>query len=159
MVNGTITYPWKLIVLLGSNILLGFTISYSFSTYLPQLIHSLGCSWKEVGYQVGIVNGIFFVACGMGTLTLGIITTKYSQKYCLVVTSVFQGVFMVSLGFCNNLVTLYMVMFLVGALNSGVNCSKSILYKICNEKTQGNIISWAYSGPLVVSLSLGPTLA
>ena len=153
------SYPWRLIVLLGSNILLAFTIMYSFSTYLPQLIHRLGYQWKEVGYQVGIINGIFFIAGGLGTLTLGLISATCSQKYCLVVTSALQGVSMVLLGFSNNLNMIYIVMFFIGSFSSGINCMKAILNKICNENNQGNIISWAFSGPLVVSLSLGPTLA
>ena len=151
-------YPWKLVVLLGSNCLLSCTIMYSFSTYLPHLVYSLGYPWREGVYHVGVINSIFIVAGGVGTLTLGLPLTKHSQKVCLLVTTTLQGVFMLSLGFTNSLVMLYFVLFLQEP-SIGVNCTKAILNKLCNENNQGNIISQAFSGPVVASLSLGPTLS
>ena len=149
-------YPWSLVILSGVCIFHPFCVQYSFSSYLPQLVHEQGTDWDTVGYEVGLINAIYHVSSAVGDVGTGFLLMVISTKNTLIVLNAFFGVSLILLGLSTNLVFLKFTIAFVGFFRSVIVVAKTFMYRICSDDNQKNIIVWTYVGPVFISMSFSP---
>ena len=153
------SHPWKLIIVLGADIFMSYVTIFSIHVYAPQFLSSLGVPWKEIGYHVGALTNIAMTGTAVGTLATCIIMQYVNHKRCLVVLLLLQGVSCIIYGFSRTVNFAYIAIFLVGLSGANQMCAKVFVSRMCNEENQNHITAWVVSGPIMMSMSIGPAVA
>ena len=154
-----IFYPWSLVILSAFSIFHPYCVQYSFSSYLPQMVHELGTNWDTVGYEVGMIMAIYNVSSAVGDVVTGFMLVFISMKNTLIVLNALFGISLILLGFANDLIYFKCTIAFVGLFRSIIVVSKTNMYKICDAENQKNIIMWSYSGPVLIAMSFSPFLS